>query len=150
MTFSESDVVLHSAYGTPGYGVITDAERDAIQMLARTERLRQRFFDVEADAGDTAPGWQAPVDIFENGRELVVWIALPGVAPDGVEIGLHDTTLRISGVRKLHIEPPSAAIRRLEIPHGRLERRIDLPAPGYALVACDAADGCMRLRLRRK
>lgn len=122
---------------------------EACQRLARTERLRQRFFGVEADAGDTAPGWQAPVDIFESGRELVVWIALPGVAPDSVEIGLHDATLHLSGVRRLQIEPGSAVIRRLEIPHGRLERRIDLPAPGYALVACDAADGCMRLRLRR-
>ena len=118
-------------------------------MLARTERLRQQFFEVEADSSESAPGWQAPVDIFESGRELVVWIALPGVAPDNVEVGLHDRTLRISGVRRLRIEPSSAVIRRLEIPHGRLERRIDLPASGYTLVACDAADGCMRLRLRK-
>jgi hypothetical protein len=41
-------------------------------------------------------------------------------------------------------------IRRLEIPHGRLERRIDLPAAGYVLEACDAVHGCMRLQLRRR
>jgi HSP20 family molecular chaperone IbpA len=122
---------------------------EACQMLARTERLRQRFFELEADANGTVPGWEAPVDIFENGRDLVVWIALPGVAPESVEIGLHGSTLRVSGVRSLQIEPRSALIRRLEIPHGRLERRIDLPATGYTLEACDAVHGCMRLSLRR-
>ena len=122
---------------------------EACQALARAERLRQQFFDVEADSGAAASGWQAPVDIFENGRELVVWIALPGVAPESVEIGLRGARLSISGVRRLEIEPRSAVIRRLEIPHGRLERHIDLPTPGYTLAACDAADGCLRLRLRR-
>jgi HSP20 family molecular chaperone IbpA len=122
---------------------------EACQTLARTERLRSRFFEVEADSSGGSPAWQAPVDIFESGRDLVVWIALPGVAPESVEIGLDDATLRVTGVRRLRVESPTAAIRRLEIPHGRLERRIELPAPGYALVTCDAADGCLRLRLRR-
>lgn len=122
---------------------------EACQTLARTERLRQQFFEIEADAGESAAAWQAPVDIFENGRELLVWVALPGVAPEHVEIALDGATLHISGVRRLRIEPRSALIRRLEIPHGRLERRIELPSPGYALVACDARDGCLRLRLRR-
>ena len=39
LTFSESDFILHGAYGTPGYGVITAAERDAIRLLARTEGI---------------------------------------------------------------------------------------------------------------
>ena len=34
---AEDDYVLHDAYGTAGYGVITDAEREAIRLLARTE-----------------------------------------------------------------------------------------------------------------
>jgi len=32
-----SDVILHDAYGMPGYGMITDVERQAIRLLARTE-----------------------------------------------------------------------------------------------------------------
>ncbi len=122
---------------------------EACEALARTERLRQQFFELESDLGAAAPGWQAPVDVFESGRELVVWVALPGVAPESVDIGLNGTTLRVSGVRRLRVEPRSAVIRRLEIPHGRLERRIELPAPGYVLEACDAVHGCMRFILRR-
>ena len=122
---------------------------EACQMLARSERLQQRFFEVESDSTSTGPGWQAPVDIFENGRELVVWVALPGVAPESIQVSLHGNTLSVSGFRSLRIEPRSALIRRLEIPHGRLERHIDLPATGYVLEACDAVHGCMRLCLRR-
>lgn len=122
---------------------------EACRMLARTERLREQFFEVETDATATPPAWQAPVDVFEYGRELVVWVALPGVAPESVEISLLGNTLCVSGVRGLRIEPRRAMIRRLEIPHGRLERRIDLPAAGYVLETRDAVHGCMRLYLRR-
>jgi D-cysteine desulfhydrase family pyridoxal phosphate-dependent enzyme len=39
LSFSEGDFILHDAYGAPGYGVITDAEREAIRLLARTEGI---------------------------------------------------------------------------------------------------------------
>jgi len=37
--FADEDFVLHDAYGAAGYGVITNAEREAIRLLARTEGL---------------------------------------------------------------------------------------------------------------
>lgn len=39
LSFSEDDFILHESYGAPGYGVITDAEREAIRLLARTEGI---------------------------------------------------------------------------------------------------------------
>jgi D-cysteine desulfhydrase len=39
LTFSEDDFILHAAYGRPGYGVITDAEREAIRLLASSEGI---------------------------------------------------------------------------------------------------------------
>ncbi len=122
---------------------------EACQVLSRTERLRQQFFDIETDATGPAPGWRAPVDIFENAGELIVWVALPGVAPESIEVRLHGKTLSILGFRSLCMEPRSAAIRRLEIPHGRLERHIDLPTVNYVLKTRDAVHGCLRLCLRR-
>jgi D-cysteine desulfhydrase len=37
--FAEGDFVLHEAYSAPGYGVITDAEREAIRLLACSEGI---------------------------------------------------------------------------------------------------------------
>ena len=123
---------------------------EACQALARTERLRRQFFEVTAEPGDTGPAWEAPVDVFEHRGNLVVWIALPGVAPESVEIGLDGAMLCVSAYRELRVEPRSALIRRLEIPHGRLERRIELPAPGYVIDTRDAVHGCVRIGLRRE
>lgn len=39
LQIEESDVVLHETYGASGYGVITDAEREAIRILARSEGI---------------------------------------------------------------------------------------------------------------
>lgn len=39
LSFSKDDFILHNAYGAPGYGVITVAEREAIRLLARTEGI---------------------------------------------------------------------------------------------------------------
>ena len=39
LSFAEDDFILHDAYGAPGYGVITDAERQAIRLLAHTEGI---------------------------------------------------------------------------------------------------------------
>lgn len=39
LNFTDQDFILHSAYGAPGYGVITDAEREAIRLLARFEGI---------------------------------------------------------------------------------------------------------------
>ena len=39
LQIKESDVVLHEDYGASGYGVITDAEREAIRILARSEGI---------------------------------------------------------------------------------------------------------------
>ena len=39
MSFSEADFILHDAYIALGYGVITDATREAVRLLARTEGI---------------------------------------------------------------------------------------------------------------
>jgi len=39
LEFSDEDFILHDACGTHGYGVITDAERKAVRLLARTEGI---------------------------------------------------------------------------------------------------------------
>lgn len=39
LDFFEDDFIIHAAYGVTGYGVITDAEREAIRLLARTEGI---------------------------------------------------------------------------------------------------------------
>ena len=122
---------------------------EACELLAQAERLHRQFFEISSAAPGRVPTWEAPVDVFERGRELMVMVALPGVAPEAIRISLEGTLLKVSGERLLNIEPRTAVIRRLEIPHGRLEGVVELPASGYQLEEHSVLDGCVRLRLRR-
>lgn len=65
--------------------------------------------------------------MLETEEELLITIALPGVAPDHVEVVIEDSVLQIAGHRVLPPELRNADIHRLELPQGRFERRIAGP-----------------------
>ncbi len=121
---------------------------EAIDSLARAERLRQQFFSLQSAAGGRQPSWEPPIDVLETERELLIFIALPGVDPDRVEAVINDGMLIVSGDRTLPAELRNARIHRLELPQGRFERRILLPAGRY-VVSRFASNGCIVLRLAK-
>jgi hypothetical protein len=61
---------------------------------------------------------------------------------------IEDGTLIIRGDRILPAELRDALIHRLELPQGRFERRIALPAGRY-VVSRFASNGCVVLRLSK-
>ena len=115
---------------------------EAIDSLARAERLSQQFFSLRES------GWEPPIDVLETEDELLIFVALPGVDPDEVEAVIENGTLVISGRRVLPVELRSARIHRLELPQGRFERRIALPVGRY-VVTRFAVNGCIGLRLAK-
>jgi HSP20 family protein len=119
---------------------------EAIDSLARAERLRQQFFSLRTAAGSRESSWEPPIDVLETDDEVLIFVALPGVDPEQVEAIIENGTLVISGHRVLPPELRSARIHRLELPQGRFERRIVLPTGRYA-VSRIAVNGCIVLRL---
>jgi HSP20 family protein len=118
---------------------------DAIESLIRAERLHKRLFTVPQSGG---PAWEPPIDVLETERELLIFVALPGVDPDEVVAVIDGNTLIITGQRVLPPELQDALIRRMELPQGPFERRIALPAGRYA-VSRHAKNGCVVLRLAK-
>ena len=121
---------------------------DAIETLARAERLHQQFLKLRPLASIREPSWEPPIDVLETDRELLILIAVPGVDPNEVEALLEDRTLVVSGRRTLPAELRNARILRLELPQGRFERRIPLPSGRYTITRF-AAHGCIGLRLAK-
>ena len=122
---------------------------EAIDQLARAERLRQQFFSLQAKAGAQESYWEPPIDVLETEEELLILVALPGVDPEKVEAVIDgEGVLTISGQRTLPDELRNARIHRLELPQGRFERRIALPAGRYA-VSRFAVNGCVAFRLAK-
>jgi HSP20 family molecular chaperone IbpA len=118
---------------------------EAFEMLERADRLHRQFFTPASVGGAT---WQPPVDVFENESEICIVVALPGVAPEQTEIAIEAGALVVRGVRRLSPEARDA-IRRLEIPHGRFERRVALAAGRYEIGRRTFKDGCLILGLRK-
>ena len=121
---------------------------EAIDTLARAERLHQQFFSLQSAARSREPSWEPPIDVLETEREVLILVALPGVDPDQVVAVIEDGMLIISGRRVLPAELQDARIHRLELPQGRFERRISLPTGRY-VVSRFAVHGCVGLRLSK-
>ncbi|MEW6073476.1 MAG: Hsp20/alpha crystallin family protein [Planctomycetota bacterium] len=120
----------------------------AREVIERADRMQKSFFQ-PGRPGSRRPSWEPPVDIFETATELWVQVALPGVEPDKVEVVLEHHHLAVSGERVLSQAFRTAAIHRLEIPHGRFERRVDLPPGRYQLVQRQLVLGCLFLNLTK-
>jgi HSP20 family protein len=129
-----------------------DTERwmwsEACDMLMRAERLHRQLFQPQITLY-RAPAWEPPADVLETDSHVVIYIALPGVSPEHVEVAIDGPELVIAGVRVLPEELQNAAIHRLELPQGRFERRIALPAGRYNQIAKKSADGCLVISLRK-
>ena len=120
---------------------------EAFATLARVDRLHREFFR-PAGSGQQ-PAWEPPVDILETAREVLVFVALPGVDLDSVEALIDGADIVISGTRVLPAELSTAIIHRLELPQGRFERRVRLPAGRYRNPHRSAAAGCLLVTLEK-
>jgi HSP20 family molecular chaperone IbpA len=121
---------------------------EALAMIARAEHLHRQFF--EPGISMQAACWEPPVDIFETDRELWIVVALPGVEHDDLDVSTDAHVLRVAGQRRLPVAARTATIHRLEIPHGRFERRIRLPSARLVLGRSELANGCLVVNLTKR
>ena len=121
---------------------------EACEMLSRAERMHREFFRPAAP-GLRTPSWQPPIDMLETEREVLILVALPGVEPDRVEAVIDGNDLLVGGARILPPELRTAVIHRLELPQGRFERRIPLPAGRYSGVHRSQVHGCILITLEK-
>jgi HSP20 family protein len=119
---------------------------EACALLDEAERRHRRFFDLLA-VPSAAPVWEPPANIFARGPELHVVVALPGARSEDVVVQITASGL----VVETTVPPPTFGagvdVVRLEIPYGRMRRRIDLPAGRYTLLEHRLDHGYLFLRL---
>lgn len=118
------------------------------ELLDHAERLNRTFFLRRAAAA--RPVWEPPVDVFESERSLWIVVALPGVDPERIELSVDGRHLVVAGERSRPAACAHLAVRRLEIPQGRFERRVEVPAGKYHLDSREMIDGCLVVQLTRR
>jgi HSP20 family protein len=117
----------------------------AIELVERAERL-QRGFGRYLGPGEDVVSWEPPIDIQESAEGVRLLLALPGVAPEDIEIRLEGAALTVNAVRRPSCPAVGGVIRRLEIPYGRFVRRISLAGP-TRIADSQYRNGCLELRL---
>jgi HSP20 family protein len=122
---------------------------EACALLDEAERKHRHFFEL-LGVPATRPVWEPPADIFADGSELQVVVALPGARADDVTVQITPTGLQIETTVPPPALNPRMKVMRLEIPYGRMRRRVDLPTGHYALVERRLDRGCLFLRLIRE
>jgi HSP20 family protein len=120
----------------------------ALELADEAERLHRRFLRY-IGPGTDAVRWEPPVDIHETADGLILLFALPGVAPEDIEVRLEPNALTVSALRRVRLAERGALIRRLEIPHGRFVREIALSGPGLRIADSVYMNGCLEVRLVR-
>jgi HSP20 family protein len=122
---------------------------EACEMLERAQRMQRQFFRF-GHTVEAQPRWEPPIDIVAYEPEVQVTVALPGVAPERVQVRVAHGALYVAAVRGAPLGPDTTAVHRLEIPYGRFERQIALPAGRYELVEQGFQNGCLVLRLTKR
>jgi HSP20 family molecular chaperone IbpA len=120
----------------------------ARSLLEKADRLQRSFFEPQRP-GMRRPSWEPPVDVFETPGEVWVLVVLPGVTPESVQVELVQNDVTVCGERALPAEFRSAVVHRLEIPHGRFERRVSLPPGSYELARRQLVNGCLFIGLAK-
>ena len=121
---------------------------EACDLIDEAERLHRRFFQLGGSRRDV-PTWEPPVDVFEDEREVLLVVAMPGISADRVQVITEPGALVVRGVRPIPLAGSRHRVRQLEIPYGAFERRIPLPAGPLEGGAPELAQGCLYLRLRK-
>ena len=120
----------------------------AVDLIDQAERLHRQFFHLRASERAQA-AWEPPVDMFEDEREIVIIVAMPGVTADRVNVLQEPGVLIIRGERPLPFAGSRLALRQLEIPYGAFERRISLPGAHLDAGVPELSQGLLVLRMRK-
>ena len=111
---------------------------------AADRRTRPQDDEAEIERAD----WIPAADVYEDEREYLLALDLPGIRRDGLDVSLDEGRLVIRGERA-----PAAGLhtRRAERPQGRFVRTFSLPdAVERGAITADYKDGVLLLHLPKR
>lgn len=101
--------------------------------------------------GETDALWTPAVNAFEDKDAFVLSCDLPGLTREDVKLNLDNSTLTVSGTRKLEHEDNREGYQRVECVFGAFNRSFTLPSTVAAeKVEASMEDGVLRIRLPKR
>ena len=132
-----------------GFDMIT-AFADPFETLLNLQRaLEARTASDWLRNQTTSQGPFPPINVFQQGHDILAVIELPGVDKNDLQIQAENNTIRISG-RKAVTYPEGVSLHRRERVKGEFDRTITLPVQVDAdHIKAEYRDGILALFLPR-
>jgi HSP20 family protein len=108
----------------------------------------QAQFGGEAACPQASDAWRPPANLYERDEDFVAVVELPGVPKEDIEVTIEDRILTITGRRTESAPENAQRVLQLEIPYGRYERHIRLPArTDVEEIQAEYRDGYLRITI---
>jgi HSP20 family protein len=130
-----------------------DPVRDLFSLQERMNRLFEEAADRRERAGEDEgdierADWIPAADVYEDEREYLLALDLPGIRRDALDVSLDDGRLVVRGERAA---ADGLRARRAERPQGRFVRSFSLPdAVERGQISADYKDGVLLLHLPKR
>jgi HSP20 family protein len=118
------------------------------------DRMNRLFSDAygwsrrDDDVLSTRGAWVPAVDIFEQGDTLVLKAELPDMRREDISLTVENSTLTLSGERKLEKDVKQENFHRVERAYGSFSRSFSLPPTvDTGKIAAEYKDGVLTVRL---
>jgi HSP20 family protein len=127
--------------------------RDLFTLQDRMNRLFEEAAERRGRAGDEEgeierADWIPAADIYEDEREYLLALDLPGINRESLDVSLDEGRLTVRGERA---QTEGVGVRRAERPQGRFVRSFTLPdAVEREAIAADYKDGVLLLHLPKR
>jgi HSP20 family protein len=102
-----------------GFGMLADFRREMNQLL-------KRFGDDEQSPQASVQPWTPRLNLSETENAYELWVDLPGLTPDAVNVELRHGDLWITGERHHDFEDQGPTWHRIECNHGPFRRVVRL------------------------
>ena len=129
-----------------------DPFRDLITLREKMNRLFEDTFAARGEEKDfMASTWTPSVDIYETENDVVLTAEIPGIEDKGIEIKIEDSTLSITGERKLEKETKEENYHRIERAYGTFYRSFTIPHNvDQDKIQAEHENGVLKITMPRK
>ena len=125
-------------------------------MLAVQDEINRIFSEVIVRRGERQPeaasatAWSPRLDMAETDQDFVVYVDLPGVKQDQLELTVEDNSLLIKGAKPAAEPQEGETVHRAERSTGDFYRSLPLPASVDAQnITASLTDGVLEIRLAK-
>ena len=126
--------------------------REFSTLQDRMNRLfRESYNDAGRDESLSTSSFAPAVDVYEDEHKVTLKIEVPGIEEKDIDVRVENSTLTVTGQRKIEKEEKEENYRRVERQYGSFTRTFTLPQTvDTESVSADYDKGVLKISLPKK